>query len=225
MLPYCILREWPSDAAILHQYTTHVLTAYHPSPYSSHCVVSPNTATTHQAGIVSVNNHLLSPALRMGLVADTEHDSTAWFLAALHAPYTPSSALTIHFGLIRIGPVLLPLFFLRFSGGGEELLLETSLNPYQADLQGLKLLRCLCSQGSYRIHYRGLATKTANTLDVPNTHHALYHQAVTLLEAHPPWTTTQFVQAQYHLAQAWPTPEERYQNLRYPPGHAKSFDT
>ena len=170
-----------------------------------------------------VNNHLSSPALRMGLVADTAHDSTAWFLAAFHHPYTPSITLTIHFGLIRIGPVLLPLFFLRISDEGEGLLLETSLNPYQADLQGLKLLRCLCSQDSYRIHYRSLATKTEHTLDVPNTHHALYRQAVDLLEAHPPWTSTQFVQAQYQLAESWSTPEERYQNLQNPPEHSNSL--
>ncbi len=173
---------------------------------------------------MSLNSHLPSPELRMGLVADSTHDSTAWFLATLHHPYTPSSAVTIHFGLIRIGPVLLPLFFLRSSGGGEEFLLETSLNPYQADLQGLTLLRCLCSQSSYRIHYRDLATNTEHTLDVPNTHHTLYHQAVNLLEAHPPWTTTQFIQAQYQLAHSWSTPEERYLNLRCPPEHSTSFD-
>ena len=161
----------------------------------------------------------------MGLVADTVDNSTVWFLAALHQAYTPSNAITIHFGLIRIGPVLLSLFFLRSSGGGEEFLLETSLNPYQADLHGLKLLRCLCSQDSYRIHYRSLVTKTEHTIEVPNTHHALYRQAVNLLEAHPPWTATQFIQAQYQLAQSWSTPEERYQHLRYPPEHSHSLDT
>ncbi len=173
---------------------------------------------------MSVNSHLSSPQLRMGLVADTVDDSTAWFLAALHKSYTPSNAVTIHFGLVRIGPVLLPLFFLCSSGDGEELLLETSLNPYQSDLQGLKLLRCLCSQSSYRIHYRSLATNTEHTLDLPNTHHALYRQAVNLLEAHPPWTDTQFVQAQYQLAHSWSTPEERYLNLRCPPEQSSSFD-
>lgn len=160
----------------------------------------------------------------MGLVSDTEHDSTVWFLASLHQPCTLSSAVTVHFGLVGIGPVLLPLFFLRSSWGREELLLETSLNPYQTDLQGLKLLRCLCSQGSYRIHCRDIETKTEHTFDVPNTHHALYRQAVNLLETHPPWTATQFVQAQYHLAQSWSTPVERYQSLRYPPEHSTSFD-
>ena len=185
----------------------------------------PNTAMKHQAGHAHVSNDLTTPTLRMGLVADTDRDSTVWFLAALDHPYTPSSVVTIHFGLIRIGPVLLPLFFLRISNGKEELLLETSLNPYQSDLQGLKLLRCLCSQGSYRIHYRGLATNSGHSLDVLNTHHALYRQAVKLLEAHPPWTTTQFVQAQYDLAQSWSTPEERYQNLRFPPEYSETFDS
>jgi len=170
-----------------------------------------------------VNSHLPSPELHLGLVSESGHDSTAWFLAALHQPRTLSSAITVHFGLVGIASVLLPLFFLRSSCDREELLLETSLNPYQADLQGLKLLRCLCSQDSYRIHCRDLATKTEQTLDVPNTHHALYCQAVNLLESHPPWTATQFVQAQYHLAQSWPTPEERFQNLRCPPKYSKSF--
>lgn|GEM_PF-4921037 len=175
-------------------------------------------------GPCRVNYHLPSPELHMGLVSDTGHDATAWFVAALYQPCTLSSAITVHFGLVGIGPVLLPLFFLRSSCGGEELLLETSLNPYQNDLQGLTLLRCLCSQGSYRIHCQDLATKTEHTLDVRNTHHALYRQAVNLLETHPPWTVTQFIQAQYHLAQSWSTPEERYQNLRCPPGHSDSFD-
>lgn len=170
-----------------------------------------------------MNSPLPSPELHMGLVSDTEQDSTAWFLAALHQPRTPSSSITVHFGLIGISSVLLPLFFLRSSCGREELLLETSLNPYQTDLQGLKLLRCLCSQGSYRIHYRDLATKTEHSLDVPNTHQALYRQAVNLLETYSPWTSTQFVQAQCHLTQSWPTPEERYQNLRCPPRHSNFF--
>jgi hypothetical protein len=171
-----------------------------------------------------VNSHLLSPELHMGLVSDTGHDATAWFVAALYQPCTLSSAITVHFGLVGIGPVLLPLFFLHSSSGGKELLLETSLNPYQNDLQGLTLLRCLCSQGSYRIHCQDIATKTEQTLNVPNSHHALYRQAVNLLETQAPWTATQFVQAQYHLAQAWPTLEERYQNLRCLPGHSNSFD-
>ncbi len=194
-----------------------------PSSFSSHAVSQRYRKALSWFHIV--NEHLASPALRMGLVADTTHDSTAWFLASLPLPYTPSNTVTIHFGLIRIGPVLLPLFFLRSSSGGEDFLLETSLNPYHADLQGLKLLRCLCSQDSYRIHYRGLTTKTEHTLDVPNTHHALYRQAVDLLEAHPPWTSTQFMQAQYQLAESWSTPEERYQNLQNPPEHSNSLDT
>jgi len=178
----------------------------------------------HIMGNCSVNYHRPSPKLQLGLASDAEHDATAWFVAALPQLCTLSPVITVHFGLIGIGPVLLPLFFLRASSGKEELLLETSLNPYQTDLQGLKLLRCLCSQETYRIHCRDLAPQTEHIFDVPNTHHALYRQAVNLLETHPPWTATQFVQAQYHLAQSWPTPEERYQNLRCPPGHSSAFD-
>lgn len=171
-----------------------------------------------------VNIHLPSPELHIGLVPDSKQDSTAWFVATLHQPHRLSSAITIHFGLIGIGPVLLPLFFLRSSCDRTELLLETSLNPYQNDFQGLKLLRCLCSQSSYRIYYRALMTKTEHILDVPNTHKALYCQAVNLLETHPPWTATQFIQAQYHLAQSWATPGERYKNLRCPPEPSNPFD-
>jgi len=160
----------------------------------------------------------------MGLSSDTGHDATAWFLAALHQPCPLADAVTVHFGLVGIGPVLLPLFFLRSSWGREVLLLETTLNPYQTDLQGLKLLRCLCSQASYQIHCQDLVTNTAHTLEVPNTHHALYRQAVQLLETHPPWTATQYVQAQYYLAQSWSTPEERYQNLRCFSEHSNPFD-
>ena len=101
----------------------------------------------------------------------------------------------------------------------DQILLETSLNPFHADLQGLTLLRCLCTQPSYQLQLRGPTTKTEDNFDVPNTHHALYCQAVELLEAHSPWTATQFVQAQYHLTQSWSTPEERYKNLQSPPSY------
>ncbi|MDH5587796.1 MAG: hypothetical protein OEZ05_14350 [Nitrospirota bacterium] len=170
-----------------------------------------------------MKNHLLSPALRIGLASDTDQDPTAWFLASLHQPCPLAAVVTIHFGLVAIGPVLVPLFFLRSFWDREVLLLETSLNPYQTDLQGLQLLRCLSSQDAYHIHYRDLMTTTERTLNLPNTHQALYGQAVKILERHPPWTASQFVQAQYHLAQSWSTPEERYQNLGQPPSESTAF--
>ena len=172
----------------------------------------------------NVKSDLPSPEFHMGLTSDRENDSTVWFVTTFYQPYLLSKAVTVHFGLISIGSILLPLFFLRSSNDKEELLLETSLNPYQHDLQGLQLLRCLCSQASYRIHYRNLAAKTEYALEVPNTHQSLYRQAVQLIETHSPWTTAQFVQAQYHLVQLWSTPEERYQNLRHPPRHTSSLD-
>ncbi len=152
--------------------------------------------------------------LHLGLTSETEQDSTAWFLAKLTRFCSQPEDITVHFGLIGTGSVLLPLFFLRVSCDGEALLLETSLNPYHADLQGLTLLRCLCTQESYRLQCRDLITQKEEVLDLPNTHHSLYRQAVQLIEANPPWTATQFVQAQYHLAEEWSTPEERFKNLR-----------
>ena len=170
-----------------------------------------------------MNRELSLPDLHLGLVSNTDQSSTVWFLAVLPQSCTPPNAVTIHFGLVGIGPVLVPLFFLRSSNGKDVLLLETSLNPYQGDLEGLKLLRCLCSQPFYQIECRDLATKKEYTLDVLNTHQAQYRQAVTLLETHPPWTPTEFVQAQHHLAQSWSTPEERFRNLGNPPRHQFTF--
>ncbi len=164
-----------------------------------------------------------SPELHLGLTYDADHDSKAWFLAMLPRPCIQPLDVTIHFGLVGIGHVLLPLFFLRMSCGKERLLLETSLNPFHADLQGLTLLRRLCTQASYQLQFRGPTINTEDNFNLPNTHHALYRQAVELLEAHPPWTATQFVQAQYHLTQSWSTPEERYKNLQCPPSLPSSF--
>ncbi len=66
-------------------------------------------------------------------------------------------------------------------------------------------------------------TQTNRTFNIMNTHQTLYGQAVQLLERHPPWTATQFVHAQYYLAQSWSTPEERFQNLRQPPAESNAF--
>ena len=170
-----------------------------------------------------MNHQLSAPELHLGLVSDTDRGSTAWFLAVLPQLCKPDYTVTVHFGLVGIGPVLVPLFFLRSSNEKDELLLETSLNPFQADLEGLKLMRCLCSQDTYQIHCRDLATKKEHTIDVPNTHQTQYRQAVSLLEAHPPWTVTEFVQAQRYLAQSWSTPEERFRNLGHPPSHQSTF--
>ena len=178
---------------------------------------------TTPANYCQMKNPLPSPELHMGLVSDSGYDATVWFLASLPHFRPSANTVSIHFGLIAIGPVLLPLFFLRSSWDRDALLLETSLNPFQTDLQGLKLLRCLSSQDCYHIHCRDLMTQTEHSLNVPNTHQALYRQAVKLLERHPPWTATQFVHAQYHLAQSWATPEERFQNLRQPPGESTAF--
>ena len=164
-----------------------------------------------------MKRNLPTPELHLGITSDMDDDSTVWFLATFPRPCIEFLEATIHFGLIGTGPVLLPLFFLRMSCGTEPLLLETSLNPYHADLQGLTLLRCLCTQVTYQIQCRDLMENTEDILELPNTHHALYRQAVNLLEAHPPWTATQFVQAQYHLAQSWSTPEERFRKLTEAP--------
>ncbi|MGB0909692.1 MAG: hypothetical protein ACPGYT_04970 [Nitrospirales bacterium] len=172
-----------------------------------------------------MNSQLPSPELHLGLTSEPDNESIAWFLAALPQPCTKPLAVTIHFGLIGIGSVLLPLFFLRMSCGSKRLLLETSLNPYHANLQGLLLLRCLCTQESYLLQCRDLTTNTKHTLNLPNTHHALYRQAVNLLESQPPWTASQFIQAQYHLAESWSTPEERFQNLQNSPCPPSSYDT
>ena len=170
-----------------------------------------------------MNRHLPPPELHVGLMSDKNHDFTALFQAALPRLCKSPSAVTIHFGLVGIGPVLVPLFFLRTSGGIEGLLLETSLNPYQGNLEGLQVLRCLCSQDTYQIHCRDLTTKKEHTLDVLNTHQAQYRQTVSLLEAHPPWTATEFVQAQRHLVLSWSTPEERYRNLQRTPDHPSAL--
>ncbi len=166
---------------------------------------------------------LPTPELHLGLVSNKENDSTVWFLASFPQLCAPSIEVTIHFGLVGIGPVLVPLFFVRLSCGTEEFLLETSLNPYQGELHGLKLLRSLCSQASYQIQCKDLATKAEYTLEITNTHQALYLQCVDLLESRSPWTVSEFVQAQHHLAQSWSTPEERFQSLRQPLNHPSSF--
>ena len=174
-----------------------------------------DTSEGHKA--YPVKRQVPTSELHLGLTSNKDQDSTAWFLAKLARPCIDPQDMTVHFGLISTGPVLLPLFFLRISFDEDSLLLETSLNPYHADLQGLTLLRCLCTQASYRLQCRDLITDKEEVLELPNTHHALYRQAVQLIEANPPWTSTQFVQAQYHLAEEWSTPEERFKNLRNPP--------
>ena len=162
------------------------------------------------------------PQLHLGLTSGTDDRASAWFLAVLPESSKLDGSVTIHFGLVGVGPVLLPLFFLRSTRGQQNILLETSLNPYQADLEGLKLLRCLGTQASYHIHCRELVTNSEQILEVPNIHQSKYQQAVKVLEAHPPWTATQFVQAQFHLARSWTTPEERYKNLQCPPAKSNS---
>ena len=106
------------------------------------------------------------PQLHLGLTSGRDTDASAWFLAVLSESPILDGSVTVHFGLVGVGPILLPLFFLRSTRGQRHILLETSLNPFQADLQGLKLLRCLSTQDSYQIHCRELATNTEQTFTV-----------------------------------------------------------
>ena len=162
-----------------------------------------------------MNHHLPSPRLRLGLTTETDQEPTVWFLTNLPHSSPPPRTAGIHAGLIRTGPVLLPLFFLRLAWDTEPLLLETSLNPYEPDFHGLTLLRRLTTQDTYWLQYQN--AETAHTLTITNTHQPFYRDAVQLLEAHTPWTATEFQLAQAAIVQAWPTPETRYQYISSPP--------